>query len=133
MSAELSELTSKMLDLPQVECPVRHQFAPGVYLREIFIPAGTFIVGHKHKTEHFCIVLKGRLRVLIDGKVVEIAAPYSFVSKAGAQRAAYVMEDTIWQTIHPTDETDIDALEALLVEPSQEKLPPEQRKALIKP
>jgi len=130
MTTEIAILTTALLDMPQVACPVNHHFAPGVYLRQIFMPAGTFVVGHRHKTEHFNIILQGRVRLLVDGKVVEYAAPYTFVSQAGVQKVLYVLEDTIWQTIHQTEETDIATLEAEIVEPSQEKITHEQQKEL---
>lgn len=128
---DISNLTKSMLDLPQVECPVQHRFAPGVYIREMLIPAGTFIVGHVHKTEHFNIMLGGRIRVLIDGRVEELVGPQTILSEAGVQKVGYALEDTIWQTIHPTDETNVEALEALLVEPSPEKIEHEKLKELI--
>ncbi len=102
-----------------IECPVTHYFAPGIYMRELFMPAGSIIIGKIHRTEHLNIVEKGRLHLLNeDGTVEEIIAPKTFVSKAGVQKAARVYEDTVWKTVHPTDETDIATLEALLTEPS---------------
>lgn len=130
-SVDYPALAETLLELPQVECPVVHRFAPGVYLREIHMPAGSLVLGHRHRTEHFNVVLQGRVRVLIDGKVVEIKGPYSFVSQAGAQKMLHVIEDTIWQTVHATEETDIEALEAMLVEPCQAKISHQQRKELI--
>lgn len=130
MSNDLETLSGQLLKLPQVECPVVHRFAPGVYLREIHMPAGTMVIGHKHKTEHLNIILQGRCRVIIDGAVVEIEAPHTFISQAGAQKVLNVLEDTIWQTVHPTDETDVQTLESMLVEPSESKLTHEERKAL---
>ena len=133
MSTELdiSKLTKGMLDMLQAECPVQHRFAPGVYIREMLIPAGTLIVGHVHKTKHFNIMLCGRIRVFIDGRVEELAGPQTILSSAGVQKVGYALEDTIWQTIHPSTETDIEKLEAQLVEPSQEKIEHEKLKGLI--
>ena len=110
---------------------MQHRFAPGVYIRVMLIPAGTLIVGHVHKTKHFNIMLCGRIRVLIDGRVEELAGPQTVLSKAGVQKVGYALEDTLWQTIHPTDETDVEKLEAMLVEPSLEKIEHEKLKELI--
>lgn len=78
--------------------------------------AGTFVIGHEHKTEHFNIVLTGRASVMLeDGKVQEIVAPCTFVSHAGVRKVLYIHEDMIWQTVHPTEETDVDKLEAALI------------------
>jgi hypothetical protein len=113
-------LEAALLDMPQVNCPLKHQFAPGVYLREILMPAGTFIIGHRHKTEHFNVVLSGRARVMqTGGGVEEIVAPCVFVSKPGVRKILYILEDMRWATVHPTHETDVGVLERQLVEPSE--------------
>lgn len=99
---QIEDVEAKLLTLPQVEMPLEHLFAPGVYYREIFMPAGTFVIGHEHKTEHFNIVLTGRASVLMDGKVHEIVAPCVLKSGAGVRKMLYIHEDMRWATIHPT-------------------------------
>lgn len=94
-----------------VECPLRHLFAPGVYVREVTMPEGAFIIGHAHKTEHFNFVLSGRARVLIDGAVREISAGEVFVSKPGVRKMLLILETMRFATVHPTEETDIAKLE----------------------
>lgn len=104
--------------LKQTECPVVHRFAPGVYLREIQMPADTVVIGKIHKTEHFNILIKGAcLIVHDDGSREELRAPMTFVSGAGVQKVLYIIEDMIWQTVHVTPETDLTKLEAELIEP----------------
>jgi hypothetical protein len=98
----------------QVPTATGHRFAPGVYMRSLFMPAGTRIIGHEHTTSYFNIVMTGRCRLIDGDKVVEIAAPYVFVSEVGSKKIAHVIEDTIWVTVHATDETDIPTLEAML-------------------
>lgn len=106
-----------MKALPQVECPVEHFFAPGIYIREIFMPAGTMVIGRIHKTEHFNVLIEGRARVVIDGEVHELSAPCTFVSRAGISKVLNVIEDCRWQTIHanPENLTDVEVLESQLV------------------
>jgi hypothetical protein len=41
----------------------------------------------------------------------ELVAPHTFVSKPGTKRAVLVLEDTIWTTYHPTEETDVGLIE----------------------
>jgi hypothetical protein len=36
-------------------------------------------------------------------------------SKPGIKRVGYAHEDTVWITVHPTDETDLDKLEENLI------------------
>jgi quercetin dioxygenase-like cupin family protein len=124
-------ITEKFLEHPQVECPVTHNFAPEIYVREIFMPAGTVVIGHKHLTEHFNVILKGKCRVMIGDELKELTAPCTFVSGAGSQKVVNVLEDCIWQTVHsnPDNETDVDTLEnryvtkdATITESPKEKL-----------
>jgi hypothetical protein len=109
----------QLLKMPQVDCPVTHYFAPGVYCREIFMPAGAMVIGHKHKTEHMNIVITGAARVMIDGIVQEIRAPFSFKSGVGVRKVLFIIEDMRWMTVHPTEETEEGKLETLLIEKSE--------------
>lgn len=123
--ADIMALGSQLAMLPQADCPVVSRFAPGVYLREIQMPADTVVIGKVHKTEHFNVLIKGAcLIVHQDGTREELRAPLTFVSKAGVQKVLYILEDMIWQTIHVTPETDLVKLEAELIEPLDYSLSP---------
>ena len=104
-------LQGVMSEMEQIDCPVTHHFAPGVYCREIFMPAGAVVVGKIHKHAHMNIISKGRVVVSTEFGKAEFVAPYSFVSEPGTKRAVCVLEDCIWTTIHPTDETDLQKIE----------------------
>lgn len=111
-------LIRAMQPLEQVECPLKHHFAPGLYLREIFMPAGTVVVGRVHKTRHFNVLVQGACYIVHDdGRREELRAPMVFVSDIGIQKILYILEDMIWMTMHCSDETDISKLDELLVEP----------------
>lgn len=111
-------VVAQLLPLPQVDVGTTHHFAPGVYVREVTMPAGTFVIGHRHLTEHFNIVLTGRAAVMMEGQMHEIVAPCIFKSGAGVQKILYIQETMRWQTVHATDETDPDILMGMLVAPS---------------
>ena len=115
---KIEQLESALLPLPQVDMPLTHRFTPGVYLREIFMPAGTLVGGHKHKTEHFNIVLCGSASVMIDGVVQRITGPCVFASLPGVRKVLYIHDDMRWATVHVTAETDVEKLEELLIEKS---------------
>lgn len=122
--ARVTALGTELSQLPQAQCPVIHRFAPGVYLREIHMPADTIVIGKVHKTEHFNVLVQGAcLIVHDDGSREELRAPMTFVSKAGVQKVLYILADMIWQTIHVTAETDMDKLEAEIVEPCEWAVP----------
>jgi hypothetical protein len=113
--SEIEMLEARLLHAPQVEIPLTHLFAPHVYWREVFMPKGSFVIGHQHKTEHFNVVLTGRARVLMAGEMHEIVAPCVMTSGAGVRKILYIEEDMRWATIHPTDETDMERLEEELI------------------
>lgn len=111
--------------LPQTECPLKHTFAPGMYAREIFLPAETFIVGKIHKHAHLNIITRGRCTVVTEFGRKEIDAsngPVTFTSDAGAKRALFTHEDTIWTTVHLTDSTDLAAIEREIIAPDFQEL-----------
>ena len=120
--ALVDRLERELQKAPQVDCPVKHYFAPGMYAREMTIPAGVVLTGAVHRTEHLSTISAGRIAVQTDHGVLEIAAPYTFVSKPGAKRAGYAMEDTVWTTYHATNTTDLDALVSELTESTAAEL-----------
>ena len=109
-------------ELKAQECPVTHRFTKGCYLREIFMPAGTRIIGKIHATEHFNVLLTGSVTVVTAEGVEDIIAPYTFVSKAGVQKVVVVHEDCIWQTIHITDKTDLKEIESEVIVENYDQL-----------
>ena len=98
--------------LPEVECPLQHSFIDGVYVRTIFIPAGTVMVGKIHKHSHANILSQGEVIVITEGGGCEyLKGPLTMTSPAGCKRAVKAIKDTTWTTIHRTDETDLDKIE----------------------
>lgn len=109
------------LDLEK-DCPVRHIFAPGVYLREMTIPKGTIIIGKIHRHAHPNIISAGKVRVVTETGSHELTAPHTFVSEVGTKRVVYALEDTIWTTVHVTDETDLEKIEEHVIAKSYDDL-----------
>jgi hypothetical protein len=107
-----------MLTAEQVDCPTQHHFGPGIYIRESFMPAGTYVMGHAHKCEHMNVMLKGKMAVIVNGEAKVIEGPCIFIGQPG-RKFAYVIEDTIFQNIYATTETDIEKLEDMFVEKSE--------------
>ena len=107
------------------ECPLTHTFAEGVYVREIFIPAGTLVVGKIHRHSHPNFLMKGRVTVVTEGKGREtLEAPLSMISPAGTKRIVYTHEDTVWITVHKTEETNINKIEEAVIAKDYDALPP---------
>lgn len=108
---KIAEVESAMLTIPQVEVPIVNHFSKDVYAREMFVPRGTFLVGKIHKYQNLNIISKGEVSFIsIDG-AVRVKAPHTFVGSPGAKRVIYAHEDTVWTTIHGTDETNVSRIE----------------------
>jgi hypothetical protein len=64
------------------------------------------------------VMIKGRVLMLNeDGSSRELVAPMTFVGQPG-RKVGYILEDVVWQNIYPTDETDIEVLEATYLDKS---------------
>jgi mannose-6-phosphate isomerase-like protein (cupin superfamily) len=112
----IEDLQAAAAKLPQIELKTEHLFADGMYLRSVFRPADTLIVGKVHKREHFYVVASGEVTVISDDFKERIKAPRIIVSKPGTKRAVYSHVDSLCFTVHRTDNTDLDKIEAELIE-----------------
>ena len=83
--------------------PLKHTFAEGCYIREVFMPANQLIVTKIHKVEHPIFIQKGHVSILTDAGIEEIKAPYQGITKPGTKRVMYTHEDTVLITVHATD------------------------------
>jgi len=104
-------------------CPLKHTFADGVYVREIFIPKGTLVVGKIHKHSHPNFILSGDVSVATEEGPKRLKGPLSMISPAGTKRVVYAHEDTVWITIHVTNETDLDKIEEEIIAKNYDELP----------
>lgn len=106
------ELEKNMSNLPQIDCPIKHYFAPGLFAREITIPKGTCLIGAVHRTENIAVLSSGRLRIVTDTGTIEIFAPHVLTVKPGQKNAAVALETSTWTNFfpNPDNETDIDIL-----------------------
>ena len=103
------------------EMPLRHIFTDGAYARELTMPAGSVVIGKIHKHAHLNFITKGKVAVVTEfGKEV-YTAPYTFVSEPGTKRVVYILEDTVWTTVHVTPETDLEKIEDYVIAKSFEE------------
>ena len=120
-TALTEEISAGRMQAIDCNSGLEHQFAPGVYMRTLKISKGTLIVGKIHKHQHPNILSKGEVLVLTEGGGLEhLIGPVQMISPAGTKRAVYALEDTVWTTIHLTDETDLEKIEAHVIAPSFE-------------
>ena len=104
--------------------PVKHTFAGGCYVREIYNPADELIITKIHKKEHPFFLMKGEMSILTEEGIQHIKAPYQGVTKPGTKRAIYTHEECIFITVHATDNTTIEDVEDEVVCTKYEDLPP---------
>ncbi len=100
--------------VPQMR--LEHSFVPGAYARQLWRPKGTLIVGKTHKHPCFNFLVSGRLTIWSEFETREIIAPAFWTSTGGLRRVTYAHEDSLLITVHGTNETDLDKLEAELTE-----------------
>jgi hypothetical protein len=107
-----------------------HFFAPGIYVRQLTIPAGTVLTGKIHRYEIMNILVSGTIKVTTDDGVEEVSGPLIFNSKAGSKKAGFALTDVVWLNVHPTELTDLEEIERHFIAPSFETLEQEQRKQI---
>ena len=108
---EGSEQTAK-------ELPLEHFICNKTYTRQITLPKDMLLTGKVHNFDHVSILSKGDVSVMTPDGVNRIKAPATWISKAGTKRLIYVHEDTIWATIHQSENTLVEDLERELVHES---------------
>ena len=66
---------------------------------------------------HVNVISAGACTVYTAGEgEVELTAPCTFVSHAGAQRVILAHTDVVWTTIHVTDKTDLADIEREVIQ-----------------
>lgn len=108
-----------------MELETRHHHSEGQYVREARIPKGIYLVGKTHKTRHLNILTTGKMTVWTVHGRVDLCAhkgPVVYETPAGVKKVGYAHEDSVWLTVHPTDEVDQDRLEYQFIK-AEEQLP----------
>ena len=104
-------------------CPLKHTFADGCYIRELFMPKGMLFVTKIHKIKHPYFLLKGDCEILTEDGVKRIKGPFHGITPAGTKRVIFTHEDTIWVTVHVTTKTDIDEIEKDIIAKTYDEVP----------
>jgi hypothetical protein len=114
----IDRIEADLANYPQVDLPLEHFFPPGMYVRKIFMPAGSMVVSMKHKTTHPFFILKGKVAVLKESENggFEQEALYEGgdmgITTPNTKRFLWNVEDTTWVTCHanPNDIEDPDEI-----------------------
>jgi hypothetical protein len=119
---QIDRLQAEMVKMPQAELKTEHFFSPGMYCRRVYRSAGTLIVGKVHKEPHFFMCAKGEIIAWTEAGMRKLQAGDVIESKPGTKRVTLAVTDAIGITIHRTDKTDLDEIEAELIEPDDTAL-----------
>lgn len=131
MVMQLEQAIIDELEPVDIDPLTRHHFADGVYLRELFIPAGVVVTGKIHRTRHLTIICSGTVQITTDDGVKEFTGPAVFVSEPGAKKAAFAVTDAVLMNPHPTELTDLEEIEEQFIAPSFEALEQQEPKPSI--
>lgn len=116
---KIQRLQETMLPMQTKQPEPQHFFAPGMYMRELVVPAGMLMVGKIHKHAHFLMVLKGKAEVISEFGRMIVEAGHLSVSPAGVKRVVLALENTQFVTVHvnKNDSQDLEIIEAEHIEP----------------
>ena len=118
----IDRLQAEMVKVPQADLKTEHYFSGGMYCRKLIRPAGTLIVGKIHKKDHFFMCAAGEIISWSEKGMVTLRPGDIIESKAGTKRVTLAVSDSIGVTFHRTDKTDLDEIEAELIEPDETAL-----------
>ena len=110
---EFEERVSQLPGIIKGDLPnsITNHFVDGAYVRAMNAPKGFCVVTKIHKKKHPFFVLTGEVSVMTENGIQRIKAPYWGITEAGTKRICYMHEDSLWITVHVTNETDIDKIE----------------------
>jgi hypothetical protein len=115
---QMNAVEAKMAEYPSVDQPLKHRFAPGLYVREVFNPADSLITTKIHASEHVFFLMQGTMRIYVEGEGWRVlSAPDIGITHIGTRRVIYAVTDVVFVTAHPNPDngTDIQAIEERLI------------------
>ena len=99
-----------------IDLRIKHHFSPGLYAKEMHLPAQHFATSHKHEYDHISHLAAGRVVVRANGVEQEYTAPAFIMIRAHVEHEITAIEDATWFCIHETDETDLSNIDEVLIE-----------------
>jgi len=117
--AKMEELSEKLHNNPDFITgeevkklnPLKHMFADGCYIREIYNPAGQILLTKIHKKKHPFFLMEGEMLVLTDKGIETLVAPHYGITEPGTQRIIYSKTGCKFVTVHATESTNIEDIE----------------------
>jgi hypothetical protein len=130
----IDQLEAMLATQPPAEMPVTHRWTPGLYIREILIPAGTIATSMEHRTEHPFVLSSGVVEVVDShGNAQLLQAPHTGITLPGTKRALRALTDVVWTTFHVTDKQDVEEIAADILVPHPDPARNQWRNELPQP
>lgn len=109
LGEKIELIESVLLKEKQEDCPVKHIFGDGIYIREVTLPAGVIAIGHHQNFPQMNVMIKGVVDIVCDdGSIMTLDAtdrPISLMWGAGRKKG-YIHQTVIWQNIYPNPENE---------------------------
>ncbi len=112
--AEVFNIETELLKLPQADHVLEHFFADGLYGRLAGIPAGVLFTTPIHKMDSVLNLMAGRLVIISEDGIKAFTSPDFVVTTAGIKRLILAVDDVLANTVHanPDNCRDIATLES---------------------
>lgn len=108
-------MNNNIARLTREEASISHFFCEGVYAKKMRIPQGHWTPTHIHADDHVSALVKGKVKVEVEGKETIYEAPAFIFIGRGRRHRIESLEDSTWFCIHITDETDPNRVDSVLV------------------
>lgn len=93
------------------EMHVEHELCDGMYLRKMFIPKGTLIVGKVHLKHCHNVLAKGSISILTETGCARLEEGFTGMSQPGTQKLGLAHSDVVFINVFRTDKTDLAEIE----------------------
>lgn len=115
-------IEKRLSELPQIDIPIEHHFAGGIYARTMSAPRGTCLTGKIYKVPQMIILSEGEITIRSEGFNYRIKGPFIYESMAGAKRFGYCHTDVVWTCLTSTSATNKDDAESDIYAETYEEL-----------
>lgn len=105
-----------------IECELSHHFVEGKYIRNMYIPGGTFAIGAIHNEDHLTVLCKGSIQLRIGDESIKVSAPAILDTLGGYRKIVFAYEDSVISNVIETELTDIQEIESRYTTIHQDKI-----------